>query len=136
MVERRLEGLKVPGKQPKKGRLWLNDGSCLRLRPERPDHVWSCDFVEDRTHDGRKFRMLNVIEEFTRECLAIRVDRKLISTDVDEPKRLADGQQVLVKDIGGERPGERVADSLQRLQLRAGRGLERIALDGRGCRAA
>ena len=83
-VERiwRLEGLKVPGKQPKKGRLWLNDGSCLRLRPERPNHVWSYDFVEDRTHDGRKFRMLNVIDEFTRECLAIRIDRKLKSTDV------------------------------------------------------
>ena len=83
-VERiwRLEGLKVPGKQPKKGRLWLNDGSCARLRPERPNHVWSYDFVEDRTHNGRKFRMLNVIDEFTRECLAIRVDRRLKSTDV------------------------------------------------------
>ncbi len=83
-VERiwRLEGLKVPAKQPKKGRLWLNDGSCVRLRPERPNHVWSYDFVEDRTHDGRKFRMLNVIDEFTRECLAIRIDRKLKSTDV------------------------------------------------------
>ena len=83
-VERiwRQEGLKVPGKQPKKGRLWLNDGSCVRLRPERPNHVWSYDFVEDRTHNGRKFRMLNVIDEFTRECLAIRVDRRLKSTDV------------------------------------------------------
>ena len=83
-VERiwRLEGLKVPSKQPKKGRLWLNDGSCVRLRPERPNHVWSYDFVEDRTHNGRKFRMLNVIDEFTRECLAIRIDRKLKSTDV------------------------------------------------------
>jgi transposase InsO family protein len=83
-VERiwRLEGLKAPAKQPKKGRLRLADGSCVRLRPERPDHVWSYDFVEDRTHDGRKFRMLNVIDEFTRECLAIRIDRKLKSTDV------------------------------------------------------
>ena len=83
-VERiwRREGLKVPQKQPKKGRLWLNDGSCVRLRPEHPNHVWSYDFVEDRTHNGRKFRMLNVIDEFTRECLAIRIDRKLKSTDV------------------------------------------------------
>ena len=83
-VERiwRLEGLKVPSKQPKNGRLWLDDGSCVRLRPERPNHVWSYDFVEDRTHNGRKFRMLNVIDEFTRECLAIRIDRKLKSTDV------------------------------------------------------
>ncbi|UVF20549.1 IS3 family transposase (plasmid) [Microvirga terrae] len=83
-VERiwRREGLKVPQKQPKRGRLWLNDGSCIRLRPEYPNHVWSYDFVEDRTHDGRKFRMLNVIDEFTRECLAIRVNRKLKAVDV------------------------------------------------------
>jgi len=83
-VERiwRREGLKVPQKQPKKGRLWLDDGSCIRLRPERPNHVWSYDFVESRTHDGRKFRMLNVIDEFSRECLAIRIDRKLNSTAV------------------------------------------------------
>ena len=83
-VERlwRREGLKVPQKQPKRGRLWLNDGSCTRLRPEHPNHVWSYDFVEDRTHDGRKYRMLNVVDEFTRECLAIRVERKLNSTNV------------------------------------------------------
>nr|WP_199262220.1 IS3 family transposase [Paracoccus binzhouensis] len=83
-VERiwRQEGLKVPAKQPKKGRLWLADGSCIRLRAERPNHVWSYDFVEDRTHDGRKYRMLNVIDEFTHEALAIRIDRKLNSTDV------------------------------------------------------
>ncbi|MEO4002030.1 IS3 family transposase [Mesorhizobium sp. CAU 1732] len=83
-VERiwRREGLKVPQKQPKKGRLWLNDGSCVRLRPEHPNHVWSYDFVEGRTHNGRKFRMLNIIDEFTRECLAIRIDRKLNSSDV------------------------------------------------------
>jgi transposase InsO family protein len=83
-VERiwRREGLKVPQKQPKKGRLWLNDGSCIRLRAERPNHVWSYDFVEDRTHDGRKYRMLNLIDEFTHECLAIRVNRKLKAVDV------------------------------------------------------
>ncbi len=83
-VERiwRREGLKVPQKQPKKGRLWLNDGSCIRLRPEYPNHVWSYDFVEDRTHNGRKVRMLNIIDEFTRECLAIRVNRKLKAVDV------------------------------------------------------
>ena len=83
-VERiwRREGLKVPQKQPKRGRLWLNDGSCVRLRPEHPNHVWSYDFVEGRTHDGRRFRMFNIIDEFTRECLAIRIDRKLNSSDV------------------------------------------------------
>lgn len=83
-VERiwRREGLKVPPKQPRRGRLWLADGSCIRLRPEYPNHVWSYDFVEDRTHEGRKYRMLNVLDEFTRECLAIRVNRKLNSVDV------------------------------------------------------
>jgi transposase InsO family protein len=83
-VERiwRREGLKVPGKQPKRGRLWLADGSCVRLRPEHRNHVWSYDFVEDRTHDGRKYRMLNLIDEFTHECLAIRVARRLKAIDV------------------------------------------------------
>ena len=83
-VERiwRREGLKVPAKQSKQGRIWSADGSCIRLRAERPNHVWSYDFVEDRTHEGRKYRMLNLIDEFTHECLAIRVDRKLKSTDV------------------------------------------------------
>ena len=83
-VERiwRREGLKVPARQPKRGRLWLADGSCIRLRAERPNHVWSYDFVEDRTHDGRKFRMLNIIDEFTHECLAIRIDRRLKAADV------------------------------------------------------
>ncbi len=82
-VERiwRREGLKVPQKQPKRKRLW-NAESCIRLRAEHPNHVWSYDFVEDRTHDGRKYRMLNIIDEFSRECLAIRIDRKLESTDV------------------------------------------------------
>jgi transposase InsO family protein len=85
-VERiwRQEGLKVPQKQPKRGRLWLNDGSCLRLKPEFPDHVWSYDFMLERTHDGRPFRILNVIDEYTRECLAIRVARKLTHEDVQE----------------------------------------------------
>ena len=78
----RREGLKVPMKQPKRGRLWLNDGSCIRLRPTHKGHVWSYDFVQDRTHDGKVFRMLCVIDEHTRECLAIRVERRLNSRDV------------------------------------------------------
>lgn len=73
-VERiwRREGLKVPHKQPKRSRLGLDDSSCMRLRLEYPNHVWSYYFVEDQTHNGRKIRMLNVIDEFTRECIAIR----------------------------------------------------------------
>ena len=73
----RREGLKVPKKQRPRGRLWLNDGSCIRLRPERRNHVWSYDFVEAQTHDGRKLRLLTLIDEFTRECLAIRVARRI-----------------------------------------------------------
>jgi len=78
----RREGLKVPQKQPKKGRLWLSDGSCVRLRPEYRNHVWSYDFVHCRTDDGKVFRTLNILDEFSRECLAIKVDRKLNSTNV------------------------------------------------------
>ena len=80
----RREGLKVPQKQPKRGRLWLNEGSCIRLRSERPNHVWSYDFVLDRTDDGKALRMLTVIDEFTRRCRAIHVDRKLNSQNVLE----------------------------------------------------
>ena len=68
----RREGLRVPQKQPKRSRLWLNDGSCIRLRPEHPNHVWSFDFVEAATHDGRRIRLMTLIDEFTRKCLAIR----------------------------------------------------------------
>ena len=80
----RQEGLKVPAKQPKRGRLWLNDGSCVRLRPGYPDHIWSYDFVSERTHDGRALRILNLIDEYTRECLAIRSERNLDHEDVQE----------------------------------------------------
>jgi len=83
-VERlwRREGLKVPQKQLKKGRLWSNGGSCVRLRPEYRNHVWSYDFVHCRTDDGKAFRTLNILDEHSRECLAIRVRRRLNSTDV------------------------------------------------------
>ena len=83
-VERiwRQEGLKVPNKQPKRARLWLNDGSCVRLRAEHKDHVWSYDFVQDRTADGRSFRILTLIDEYTRECLSLKVARRLNSHSV------------------------------------------------------
>lgn len=80
----RREGLKVPKKQRPRGRLWLNDGSCIRLRPERPGHVWSYDFVSAQTHDGRQVRLLTLIDEYTRECLAIRVARRISSFGVLE----------------------------------------------------
>ncbi len=85
-VERiwKQEGLKVPRKQPKRGRLWLNDGSCIRLRPKRKNHVWSYDFVHERTHNGRPLKILTLIDEYTRECLALRVERRMTSEQVLE----------------------------------------------------
>jgi putative transposase len=85
-VERlwRREGLKVPKKQPKRGRLWLNDGSCIRLRPQYKHHVWSYDFMTARTADGRAFRILNIMDEYSRECLGILVDRHITADDVIE----------------------------------------------------
>ena len=85
-VERiwRREGLKVPAKQPKRKRLWLSDGSCIRLRPEHKDHVWSYDFVKSHTADGRGFRILTIIDEYTRECLALYVARNITSRQVVE----------------------------------------------------
>jgi len=83
-VERlwRQEGLKVPQRQPKRRHLWLNDGSCIRLRPLYRNHVWSYDFVQTRTHDSRSFRLLTIIDEYTRECLSIDIGRKLTKEDV------------------------------------------------------
>ena len=80
----RQTGLKVPQKQPRRSRLRFNDGSCVRLRPAYPDHAWAYDFVHARTHDGRPFRLLTLVDEFTRECLAIDVARRLRSDDVLE----------------------------------------------------
>ena len=80
----RREGLKVPQKHRPRRRLWLNDGSCIRLRPERRNHVWSYDFVSARTHDGRTLRLLTLLDEYTRECLAIRVERRMGSLEVIE----------------------------------------------------
>ena len=80
----RREGLKVPAKQPKRGRLWLNDGSCMRLRPEHRNHVWSWDFVFIRTDDGRSMKLMVVMDEFTRECLAIHVARRIRAGDALE----------------------------------------------------
>ena len=80
----RREGLKVPQKQRPRRRLWLNDGSCVRLRLARPNQVWSYDFVSARTHDGRTLRLLTLLDEYTRECLAIRVERRMGSLEVSE----------------------------------------------------
>ena len=122
-VERlwRQEGLKVPQKQPKRSRLWLNDGSCIRLGPAHRDHVWSYDFVADRTSDGRAFRMLTIIDEFTRECLTIDVARTLKSEDVLE--RLSDlficrgVPKYLRSDNGPEFTANKVRDWLKHVEV-------------------
>ena len=80
----RREGLKVPQKHKPRARLWLNEGSCIRLRPQRPNHVWSYDFVAARTQDGRALRLLTLIDEHSRQCLAIKVARRLNSFNVIE----------------------------------------------------
>jgi putative transposase len=118
----RREGLKVPKKQPKRGRLWLNDGSCIRLRPLYKDHVWAYDFVHARTHDGRPLRMLTLVDEYTRECLSIDVARRLNSEDVLE--RLAwtfatrGVPQFIRSDNGSEFTAEAVRGWLARLDVR------------------
>lgn len=118
----RKEGLKVPKKQPKRGRLWLNDGSCIRHKPTFKNHVWSYDFVHHRTHDGRSYRMLNIMDEFTRECLAIKVKRRINSFDVLET--LADlfllhGQPKFIRsDNGPEFIAERLRGWLSGLEVR------------------
>ena len=123
-VERlwRREGLKVPQKQPKRKRLWITDGSCVRLRPAYKDHVWSYDFVADRTSDGRALRMLTLIDEHTRECLAIDVARSLKSEDVLE--RLSDlfvrrgVPDYIRSDNGSEFTATKVRDWLARVGVK------------------
>jgi len=123
-VERiwRQEGLKVPPKQPKRGRLWLNNGSIVRLRPRFPMHVWSYDFVQDHTQDGNPFRILNVIDEYTRECLAVKVARSLTHKDVLEVlARLFCERGVPVhlrSDNGSEFTAKKVRAWLSRLEVK------------------
>ncbi len=121
-VERlwRLEGLKVPHKQPRRRRLWLHDGSCVRRRPQHQNHVWSYDFVQTRTAEGRVVRLLTLMDEYTRECLAIRVERKLSS----EEETLADlfvrrgVPAYLRSDNGPEFVAQTLRDWLARLEVR------------------
>jgi putative transposase len=123
-VERiwRQEGLKVPKRQPKRRRLWLNDGSCIRLSPAYRNHVWSYDFVADRTADGRAIRMLTIVDEHTRECLSIDVARRLTSEDVLE--RLSDlfvrcgVPNYIRSDNGPEFTATRVREWLTRVEVK------------------
>ena len=115
----RQEGLKVPQRQPKRGRLWRADGSWVRRRAEARDQVWSYDFVFDRTWDGRPLRMLTIVDEYTRECLAIDVARRLTSEDVlDRLETLFVGRGTPVylrSDNGAEFMATAVREWLQRI---------------------
>jgi transposase InsO family protein len=118
----RREGLKVPQKQRPRGRLWLGDGSCLRLRPERANHVWSYDFVSAMTHDGRTLRILTLIDEYTRECLTIRVARRLGRYEVIEA--LADVMlyRGIPENIRSDNGPEFVAEELRKWLAKVGTG--------------
>ncbi len=122
-VERiwRQERLKVLARQPKRRRLWFNDGSCIRLRPEHCNHVWAYDFVFDRTREGRPLKLLNVVNEFTRECLTIEVARKQSSRDILRTLAglmLKHGiQEYIRSDKGPEFVAKAVRDWLSRLEV-------------------
>ena len=116
----RREGLKVPAKHRPRARLWLEDGSCVRLRPVRANHVWSYDFVSAVTHDGRTLRILVLIDEYTRECLALRVERRLNSLDVIDT--LADVMLVrgIPEHIRSDNGPEFIARELQKWLAKVG----------------
>jgi len=116
----RREGLRVPHKQPKRGRLWCNDDSCVRLRPERPNHLWSWDFVFDRTDDGRPIKLMVVIDEYTRQCLAIHVARRIRARDATDV--FADLMEIhgVPEHIRSDTGPEMVAKNLRRWLARLG----------------
>ena len=118
----RREGLKVPQKQRPRGRLWLNDGSCVRLRPERANHVWSYDFVSAMTHDGRTLRMLTLIDEYTRESLAIRVARRLGRYEVIEALAEVMLFRGIPENIRSDNGSEFVAKELRQWLAKLGTG--------------
>lgn len=119
----RREGLKVPQKQKPRGRLWLNDGSCVRLRPERANHVWAYDFVKAMTHDGRALRLLVLLDEYTRECLAIRVARRLGSAEVIEVLAEAMLWRGIPEHIRSDNGPEFIAQELRKWLGKVGTGV-------------
>jgi putative transposase len=119
----RREGLKVPQKQKPRGRLWLNDGSCMRLRPERPNHVWAYDFVKAMTHDGRALRLLVLLDEYTRECLAIRVARRLGSLEVIETLAEVMLWRKIPEHIRSDNGPEFIAQDLRKWLAKVGTGV-------------
>ncbi len=116
----RREGLKVPKKHRPRGRLWLNDSSCIRLRPERANHVWSFGFVESRTHDGRSLRIMTLIDEHTRECLALKVARRINSFGVIETLAAAMLEKGVPEHVRCDNGPEMIAKALREWLARLG----------------
>ena len=119
----RREGLKVPQKQKPRGRLWLGDGSCVRLRPERANHVWAYDFVKAMTHDGRALRLLVLLDEYTRECLEIRVARRLGSLEVIETLAEVMQWRGIPEHIRSDNGPEFIAQELRKWLAKVGTGV-------------
>ena len=80
----RKQGLKVPRKQRKKRRLGSSANSCVRRPAEYKDHVWAWDFLHDRTRDGGPLKWFTLVDEYTRECLALEVRRSMTAKAVTE----------------------------------------------------
>ena len=116
----RREGLKVPNRHKPRGRLWLHDGSCIRPRRERPNHVWSFDFVEGHTHDGRSLRILTLLDEYTRECLALRVVRRINSFGVIETLADAMLQKGVPEHVRCDNGPEMIAQALRQWLAKLG----------------
>ncbi|KNY20064.1 integrase [Methylobacterium sp. ARG-1] len=123
----RREGLKVPSRHKPRSRLWLNDGSCVRLRPLHRNHVWSFDFVQARTHDSRSLRILTLLDEHSRACLALKVARRINSLGVIEALAEAMCLQGIPEHIRCDNGPEMISKGLRRWVAKAGSQIQYIA---------
>ena len=123
----RREGLKVPQRRKPRSRLWLNDGSCVRLRPLHRNHVWSFDFVQAQTHDGRSLRVLTLIDEHSRACLALKVARRINSLGVIEALADAMCLRGIPEHIRCDNGPEMIAKALRKWVAKTGPKIQYIA---------
>jgi len=118
----RKEGLKVPQKQRKKRRLGCSAHGCVRHRAEHIDHVWCYDFVSDQTTDGRTLKFLTLEDEYTREALALEVERSITSTDLIETLRYLFEVRGAPQHIRSDNGPEFIAQALRRWLAESGVG--------------
>ncbi len=123
----RREGLKVPSRQRPRSRLWLNDGSGKRLRPLRRNHVWSFDFVQAQIHDGRSLRILTLIDEHSRACLALKVARCINSLGVIDALADAMCRHGIPEHIRCDNGPEMISKALRKSVARTGPPIQYIA---------